>query len=109
LEHLLKDLPLMSSVKRLYNAVLGKIPLKPRDEILVQAFHELGAQADRKVLLVCEGSGRAHQLLKIRLDQTSNLIALVVNVDLTNVVQGRMRLIAIPWAQLQEESVANGG
>jgi hypothetical protein len=41
---------------------------KPRDETLVQAFHEIGAQANGKVLLVREGWGRAHQLLKIGLD-----------------------------------------
>ena len=65
LKHHLKDLLLMSSVKRLYDTVLGKIPAEPHDETLIQAFHELGAHADRKVLLVCEGSGHAHQLLEI--------------------------------------------
>ncbi len=99
----------MSSVKRLYDAVLGKIPLEPRDERLFQAFHELSAQADRKVLLVHEGSGRANQLLEIRLDQTSNLIALAVDVDLTNVVEGHVRLIAIPETELEEQGSADCG
>jgi hypothetical protein len=99
----------MRSVERLYNAVLGKVLLEPHDEMLVQAFHELGAQADREVSLVCEGLGHAHQLLEIVLDQASNLIALGVDMYLTNVIQGRVWLIAISGTELKEQGIAHRG
>ncbi len=89
--------------------MLVEDPSKPHDEMLVQAFNEFGAQADGKVPLVCEGLGYAHQLLKIGLDQTDNLIALAVNVDLTNVVQGRVRLVAIAGTELKEQGIADCG
>jgi hypothetical protein len=99
----------MGSIERLYNAVLGKVLMESRDETLVQAFHELGAQADWEVSLVHEGSGRAHQLLEIGLDQASNLIALAVNTYRTNVVQGHMWLIAISGPELKEQGIADRG
>ncbi len=99
----------MLSIKRLYDAVLGKVPMEPRDETLVQAFYELGAQADREVSLVREGLGRAHQLLEIGLDQASNLIALAVDMYLTNVVQGCVWLIAISGTELKEQGIADRG
>jgi hypothetical protein len=84
-------------------------PSKPRNEMLVQAFREFGAQAHGKVPLVCEGSGRTHQLLKIGLDKTDILIAHAVDVDLTNVVQGRVRLVAIAGTELKEQGIADCG
>ncbi len=99
----------MRSIKRLYNAVLGKVSMEPRDETLVQAFHELGAQADWEVSLVRERSGGAHQLLEIGLDRASNLIALAVNMYLTNVVQGCVWLITIPRTELKEQGIADHG
>jgi hypothetical protein len=89
--------------------MLVEDPLKPRDETLVQAFHEFVTQADGKVSLVCEGLGCALQLLKIGLDQTDNLIALAVNVDLTNLVQGHVRLVAIAGTKLKEQGIADCG
>ncbi len=105
----MKDLPLIGSIKRLYDAVLGKVTTEPRDETLVQDFHELGAQADWEVSLVREGLGRAHQLLEIGLDQANNLIALAVNMYLTNVIRGRVWLIAISGTELKEQGIADRG
>jgi hypothetical protein len=50
-----------------------------------------------------------HQLLEVQLNGAGDLVACRTGVDLTNMIQSCVRLIAIHWAQLQKESVANGG
>ncbi len=96
----------MSSVKGLDDAMMREEPTKARDETVVKAFHKLGTHTDGEVLLVCEWPCRAHQLPKIRLDRTDNLIALAVDVDLMNVVQGRMQLVAVARTELEVQGVA---
>jgi hypothetical protein len=42
------------------------------------------------------------------LDGTDNRIAVTIRMHLVNVVQGRMRLVAVARAKLDEESATNG-
>ena len=42
------------------------------------------------------------------MDGTDNRIAVTIRMHLANVVQGRMRLVAVARAKLDEESATNG-
>ena len=65
LEHFLKDLPMMSSVESLDDAMLREDPPKARDKTRAQAFHKSDAHTDREMSLVGKWLGHVHQLLKI--------------------------------------------
>ena len=77
------------------------------DETWVHAFYKLGAQTDRIKSFLGEGLSCAHQPPVISVNRTSNLITIVVKMDLLDVVKCRMRLIAIIRTELEEYDAAD--
>jgi hypothetical protein len=82
--------------------VIRKKAAEPSEEARVQAILKLLADTDWKFLLAREWAQCIHHLLKIRLDTADNVIAVAIVVHLVDVVQHRVGLVAVIWAQFKE-------
>jgi hypothetical protein len=82
---------------------------EPRDETRVQPILKLLADADRELSLAGERAQRIHHLLEICLDAADDLVTIAIVVNLANMVQRRVGLVAVAGAQLKEQCVADRG
>jgi hypothetical protein len=64
--------------------MLGEVAMIAGLKTRVKAILKLSTQAHGEVTMAGERASSTHQLLEIRLNQTDNLIPIVVSVDLVN-------------------------
>jgi hypothetical protein len=98
LEHGLKRLPLMNGIKRLYHAMLRKVPAVASLKTNVKTLLKSSAEAHWEGTLVCEGAGSTHELVVILLNTCDNLVSVAVSMNLADVVNCSVRLHRIAWA-----------
>jgi len=105
LEHILKDLALVSSRAFLRLTVVGDVGTKTGEEARIEAVHEYLANTDGKHLLVNERMRGSEDSSVIIVDRGENRIPSVIIVCLPNMVEGSMRLLGVPRAELVEQII----
>jgi hypothetical protein len=105
LEHILKDLALVSSRAFLRLTVVGEVGTKAGEEARIEAVHEYLANADGKYLLVDERTRGSKDSSIILVDRGENRIPGGIIVCLPNMVEGSMRLLGVPRAELVEQMI----
>jgi len=105
LEHILKDLGLVSSRAFLRLTVVGEMGTKAGEEARIEAVHEYLANADGKYLLVDERTRGSKDSSIILVDRGENRIPGGIIVCLPNMVEGSMRLLGVPRAELVEQMI----
>ena len=99
----------MSSRAVLRLTVVGEVGAKAGEEARIKAIHEYLANADRKHLLVNERTRDSKDASIILVDRGENRIPSGIIVCLPNVVEGSMRLLGVPRAELVEQMNQDGG
>ena len=105
LEHILKDPALVSRRAFLGLTVVGKVGTKAGEEARIKAIHEYLANADGKYLLVNEQTRGSKDSSIVLLDRGENRISGGIIVCLLNVVEGSVRLLGVPRAELVEQMI----
>ena len=105
LEHVLKDLALVSGRAFMRLTVVGEVGTKAGEEARIEAVHEYLANADGKYLLVDERTRGSEDASIILVDRGENRIPSGIIVCLLNVVEGSMRLLGVPRAELVEQMI----
>ena len=105
LEHILKDLALVSGRAFLRLTVVGEVGTIAGEEARIEAVHEYLANTDGKHLLVDERTRGSEDLSVIFVDRGENRIPSGIIVCLPNMVEGSMRLLGVPRAELVEQMI----
>jgi len=85
--------------------VVGEVGTKAGEEARIEAVHEYLANADGKYLLVDERTRGSEDSSIILVDRGENRIPSGIIICLTNVVEGSMRLLGVPRAELVEQMI----